>query len=68
MPSNKHRWKVGDYIIEPNERQRNILQKFGLNPNNWLVCFENKAIIEVVSKRSRQRRMLNIKEDNKCQN
>lgn len=63
MPSNKHRWKVGDCIIEPNERQRNILQKFGLNPNNWLVYFENKATIEVVSKRSRQRRKLNIKED-----
>ena len=61
MPSNKHQWKVGDYIIEPNERQRNILQKFGLNPNNWLIYFENKATIEVVSKRSRQRRILNVK-------
>lgn len=64
MSSNKHQWKVGDcIIIEPNERQRNILQKFGLNPNNWFICFENKVIIEVVSKRSRQRRTLNIKED-----
>lgn len=63
MPSNKHQWKVGDCIIESNERQRNILQKFGLNPNNWLIYFENKATIEVVSKRSRQRRTLNIKED-----
>ena len=62
MSSNKHQWKVGDcIIIEPNERQRNILQKFGLNPNNWLIYFENKAIIEVVSKRSRQRRTLSIK-------
>ena len=63
MPSNKHQWKVGDCIIESNERQRNILQKFGLNPNNCLIYFENKATIEVVSKRSRQRRILNIKED-----
>ena len=64
MSSNKHRWKVGDcIIIEPNERQRNILQKFGLNPNNWLIGFENKATIEVVSKRSRQRRILNVKEN-----
>lgn len=64
MSSNKHQWKVGDcIIIEPNERQRNILQKFGLNPNNWLIYFENKAIIEVVSKRSRQRRTLNVKEN-----
>lgn len=62
MSSNKHQWKVGDcIIIEPNERQRNILQKFGLNPNNWLIYFENKATIEVVSKRSRQRRTLSIK-------
>lgn len=68
MSSNKHQWKVGDCIIEPNEKQRNILQKFGLNPNNWLIYFENKVIIEVISKRSRQRRTLNIKEDNKCQN
>lgn len=65
MSSNKHQWKVGDCIIEPNEIQRNILKKFGLNPNNWLICFENKVIIEVISKRSRQRRTLNVKE-NKC--
>ena len=68
MSSNKHQWKVGDYIIEHDTRQRDILQKFGLNPNNWLIYFENKATIEVVNKRSRQRRVLNIKEDNRCQN
>jgi len=34
------------------------MESKGLNPNMWLVVWEDKEVLEVVSKRSKMRRVL----------
>lgn len=43
---------------EPNIEQKRIMENNGLKPENWLVVFENKNSLEVVSRHTFQRRKL----------
>ncbi len=43
---------------EPSKEQAAIIRKHHLNPEHWVVIFENRSEIEIVSRRSRQRRVL----------
>lgn len=43
---------------KPTREQKEIMSKAGLVPGNWNVITDNKAEMEVISKRSGQRRTL----------
>lgn len=43
---------------KPTRAQKEIISKHGLIPNNWNVIFESKTDLEIVSRRSGQKRVL----------
>lgn len=43
---------------ELSKEQAAIIRNHNLNPEHWIVIFESKSAIEIVSRRSRQRRVL----------
>lgn len=45
-------------IRQPTTENKKLMESKGLNPNMWLVVWEDKEVLEVVSKRSKQRRVL----------
>lgn len=46
---------------EPNEQQKKLISNNNLVPDNWLVLAESKTDLEIQSKRSGMRRILNKK-------
>ena len=44
--------------IEPTLENKKLMKSKGLRPDMWLVIWEDKDVLEVVSKRSKQRRVL----------
>lgn len=45
-------------MSKPTRAQKEIISDHGLNPDNWVVAFESKDTLEIVSRRSAQRRVL----------
>lgn len=45
-------------LRQPTTENKKLMESKGLNPNMWLVVWEDKEVLEVVSKRSKQRRVL----------
>lgn len=43
---------------EPTLENKKLMKSKGLRPDMWLVIWEDKEVLEVVSKRSKQRRFL----------
>ena len=43
---------------EPTTENKKLMESKGLNADRWLVVWEDKEVLEVVSKRSKQRRVL----------
>lgn len=43
---------------EPTLENKKLMESKGLRPDMWLVIWEDKNVLEVVSKRSKQRRVL----------
>ena len=43
---------------EPTLENKKLMKSKGLRPDMWLVIWEDKNVLEVVSKRSKQRRVL----------
>lgn len=43
---------------KPTRANKELMSKNGLVANNWLVVWEDKEVLEVISKRSKQRRVL----------
>ena len=43
---------------EPTTENKKLMKSKGLRPDMWLVIWEDKNVLEVVSKRSKQRRVL----------
>lgn len=43
---------------EPTDENKKLMESKGLNADRWLVVWEDKEVLEVVSKRSKQRRVL----------
>lgn len=43
---------------KPTRVQKELMSKHGLRPENWLVLTDNKAELQVVSRRSGQRRAI----------
>ncbi len=46
---------------EPNDKQRELIKNNKLSPDNWLVLSESKTTLEIQSKRSARRRILDKK-------
>lgn len=46
---------------KPTRNQKELISKNGLDPENWRVIFESKTTLEIVSRRSGRRRVLNKK-------
>lgn len=44
--------------IEPTLENKKLMKSKGLRPEMWLVIWEDKDVLEVVSKRTRRRRVL----------
>lgn len=42
----------------PTRAQKVVMSEHKLNPENWMVVFESKETLEVISKRTSQRRVL----------
>lgn len=42
----------------PTRAQKVIMSENRLNPDNWMVAYESKDTLEVISKRTSQRRVL----------
>jgi hypothetical protein len=45
-------------IRQPTLENKKLMQSKRLNPNMWLVVWEDKDALEVISKRSKMRRVL----------
>lgn len=45
-------------IRQPTLENKKLMESKGLNADRWLVVWEDKEVLEVVSKRSKQRRVL----------
>ena len=45
-------------IRQPTLENKKLMESKGLNADRWLVIWEDKEVLEVVSKRSKQRRVL----------
>ena len=43
---------------KPTLENKKLMKSKGLRPDMWLVIWEDKEVLEVVSKRSKQRRVL----------
>lgn len=43
---------------EPTDENKKLMKSKGLRPEMWLVIWEDKDVLEVISKRSKQRRVL----------
>ena len=43
---------------EPDETERILLERNGLNPEQWIVVWDDYEVLEVISKRSHRRRKL----------
>ena len=43
---------------EPTLENKKLMESKGLRPDMWLVIWEDKNVLEVVSKRTRRRRVL----------
>ena len=43
---------------KPTTENKKLMESKGLNADRWLVVWEDKEVLEVVSKRSKQRRVL----------
>lgn len=43
---------------EPTVENKKLMESKGLRPDMWLVIWEDKDVLEVISKRTRQRRVL----------
>lgn len=41
-------------LKEPNEKQKNLILKAGLNPEMWKVIWDDKDVLEVVNRRGRR--------------
>lgn len=46
---------------KPTREQKELMEKNGLRPENWMVVTDNKAEMQVISKRSGQRRAIEKK-------
>ena len=46
-------------IRQPTTENKKLMKNNGLAPDRWLVIWEDKDTLEVISKRTRQRRILN---------
>lgn len=44
--------------IEPTLESKKLMKSKGLRPDMWLVIWEDKNVLEVLSKRTRRRRVL----------
>lgn len=45
-------------LRQPTTENKKLMESKGLNADRWLVVWEDKDVLEVVSKRSKQRRVL----------
>lgn len=45
-------------IRQPTTENKKLMESKGLNADMWLVVWEDKNVLEVVSKRTRRRRVL----------
>ena len=45
-------------VREPTLENKKLMESKGLRPDMWLVIWEDKNVLEVVSKRSKMRRAL----------
>jgi hypothetical protein len=45
-------------VRQPTVENKKLMQSKRLNPDMWLIVWEDKEVIEVISKRSKQRRVL----------
>ena len=43
---------------EPTDENKKLIKSKGLKPDMWLVIWEDKDVLEVISKRTRRRRVL----------
>lgn len=43
---------------EPTVENKKLMESKGLRPEMWLVIWEDREVLEVISKRSKQRRVL----------
>lgn len=43
---------------EPTTENKKLMKSKGLNADRWIVVWEDKEVLEVVSKRSKMRRVL----------
>lgn len=52
-------------LKEPNDKQKKLISDNNLVPDNWLILSESKTDLEIQSKRSGMRRVLNKKKRKK---
>lgn len=45
-------------LRQPTTENKKLMESKGLRPDMWLVIWEDKEVLEVVSKRSKMRRVL----------
>jgi hypothetical protein len=45
-------------VRQPTLENKKLMESKGLNPNMWLVVWEDRKVLEVISNRSKQRRVL----------
>lgn len=45
-------------IRQPTDENKELMKSKGLNADRWLVIREDREVLEVISKRSKQRRVL----------
>lgn len=44
---------------DPTAENKELMKRNNLNPDRWIVILEDREVLEVISKRTRQRRVLN---------
>ena len=49
-------------VRPPTLENKKLMKSKGLNTDRWLVVWEDKEVLEVISKRTRQRRVLKKKD------
>lgn len=45
-------------IRQPTDENKALMKSKGLNVDRWLVVWEDREVLEVISKRTKQRRVL----------
>lgn len=45
-------------VRQPTAENKKLMKSKGLNTDMWLVVWEDREVLEVISKRSKQRRVL----------